>query len=204
MKALIFDIDGTLVNSSRVDAMLFKEAVLDFHPGVRFRSDWSRYRNVTDEGLLAEILGDNGRDASVETMRAVKSRFFDKIRDHVERGPGFESVPGAGSFLERMKRGGHYLAFATGGWRESSVMKLESAGLPFRGIPLFTSDDSPVRTEIMKKALAHAGVPATDVTYFGDATWDREAARELGWRFVAVGKRLKGIENFDRTAILYP
>ena len=37
----------------------------------------------------------------------------------------------------------------------------------------------------------------SSVTYFGDGLWDKAAADQLGWEFVAVGPRLGGIASFD-------
>ena len=88
------------------------------------------------------------------------------------------------------------IAIATGGWRASALLKLESAGFKIDGIPLVTSDDSPIRVDIMRYALAKAGEGATSVTYFGDGEWDRRACRDLGWDFVAIGRKIGGIESY--------
>ncbi len=77
------------------------------------------------------------------------------------------------------------------------IMKLKSAGFTIDDISIFSSDDSLIKTEIMLKALKSLGTAIEEVTYFGDATWDRDAAEKLGWNFIAVGKRLKGIENYS-------
>jgi FMN phosphatase YigB (HAD superfamily) len=48
----------------------------------------------------------------------------------------------------------------------------------------------------MRKALASLGTGFSDICYFGDAAWDRAAAKELGWNFIPVGRRLAGIEEY--------
>ena len=88
------------------------------------------------------------------------------------------------------------IAIATGCWRESALLKLESAGFGIDGIPVVTGDDSPVRVEIMRSALNKTGGDVQSVTYFGDAEWDQRACRELGWNFVAVGPDLGGITTY--------
>jgi FMN phosphatase YigB (HAD superfamily) len=128
----------------------------------------------------------------------VKSTFFEKIENHIAKGPGFKSFPGAGEFIRKLKRSEECrIAIATGGWEKSARMKLESAGIDHKGVSLFSSDQSHIRTEIMKNALASLGEEINEIYYYGDATWDRTAAKELGWNFVPVGKRLKGIEEYQ-------
>ena len=55
MHVVSFDIDGTLVASVGFDAELYAEAVREVL-GVEIDTDWSRYENVTDSGILEEIL----------------------------------------------------------------------------------------------------------------------------------------------------
>jgi phosphoglycolate phosphatase-like HAD superfamily hydrolase len=43
MNALIFDIDGTLVLSNYMDGLLYKQAIHEFSPSIKFKKDWSGY-----------------------------------------------------------------------------------------------------------------------------------------------------------------
>lgn len=88
------------------------------------------------------------------------------------------------------------VAIATGCWRQSALLKLESAGFDIDGVPLVTSDEFPARIDIMRGALQSTGSDCAPVTYFGDAEWDRRACLELGWNFVAVGPALGGITSY--------
>ncbi len=198
MKAVIFDIDGTLITSNYIDSKLYKEAIRDYFPAIKFKKDWSKYENITDEGILREILQDNDGESSVAIRNKIKSNFFDKISNYINNDSGFRSLPGAKNLISRLKKNKKYrIAFATGGWKKSAIMKLKSSGFALDDIPVFTSDDSVIKTEIMLKALKSLGNAIEEVTYFGDATWDRNAAEKLGWNFIAVGKRLKGIEDYS-------
>ena len=55
MHVVCFDIDGTLVASADFDADLYAETIQDVL-GVAIETDWSQYENVTDSGILEEIL----------------------------------------------------------------------------------------------------------------------------------------------------
>jgi len=55
MHVVCFDIDGTLVASTGFDGELYEQAVRDVL-GVNLNPDWSQYKNVSDSGILEEIL----------------------------------------------------------------------------------------------------------------------------------------------------
>jgi len=197
MKAILFDIDGTLIESMAVDTELYFSSVEQVLGPVSIRAALSEYDHVTDTGILAQILDDNGYAFDEQTAAAIKSLFVDKISQHIEtRGP-FATIDGAIEFVSRAHAAdGRRVAIATGGWRESALLKLESAGFDIDGIPLVSSDDASSRIEIMQAALAQLGTEFDSVTYFGDAEWDRRACQSLGWNFIAVGPGLGGIDSY--------
>jgi len=196
MKAIIFDIDGTLLESMSVDTQLYFSAVREVLGPVRVR-ELSDYEHVTDGGILAQVFEDNGHAHDPSVADSIKSIFVEGIRTHIERVGSFPAIDGAVQFFERVRTAGDVrVAIATGGWRESALLKLNSAGFNIDGVPLATSNDAHSRVEIMQSALRQAGDSFASVTYFGDASWDQRACRELGWDLVAVGPDLGGIESY--------
>ena len=197
MKAILFDIDGTLIESMTVDTGLYLASISEVLGPIRFRSALGDYEHVTDNGILAQVLDDNGYPFDEQTAAAIKSIFVARIERHIETEGPFSTIHGAIEFFERTRADdGRRVAIATGGWRESARLKLESAGFDIDGIPLVTSDDAWSRIEIMETALARLGGDFESVTYFGDAEWDRQACDSLGWDFVAVGPGLGGIDSY--------
>lgn len=198
MHAVIFDIDGTLLESAGVDDTLYKDAVVSILGNVRFRATLADYNHVSDSGILAQVLEDNGISLTAEITTAVKSRFVQSLRQHISNHGPFAEISGASNMLKTLQRSNdHSVAIATGGWRESAQLKLSTAGLDRFDIPLSTSDDADDRKEIMRIALDKIGTEFHSITYYGDGVWDREASLELGWQFVAVGPALGGIRKFD-------
>ena len=70
--AVIFDIDGTLVESSGFEDNLYVAAVRDVLGDVCIRKTWNTYSHVTDTGILRQIMEENriqGED-TVEILHA--------------------------------------------------------------------------------------------------------------------------------------
>jgi FMN phosphatase YigB (HAD superfamily) len=200
--AIIFDIDGTLLHSAAVDDALFREAVKVVFGRVRLRPSLHDYDFVTDTGVLSQIMTDNDIPAKRDYEDEIKAHFVDLLRGHVESNGPFIEIPGASDLLSSLRESpSHAVAIATGGWRESAELKLESAGFDYSDFPLATSNDHHERTGIMEIALSQLGARFESVTYYGDGPWDREACRTLGWKFVAVGPELGGIEHYRSVTV---
>lgn len=197
MHAVIFDIDGTLVQSVAIDESLFAEAIRSVFGPVRFRPGWGDYEFVTDTGILSQVLSDNALPTSTAEIRETERLFLKRLKDHVSQNGPFVEVPGARAYCRALcESENHSVAIATGAWRSSALVKLESARFDFNGLPLATCNDSDVRTEIMKIALSRIGSCFDSITYYGDGSWDEKASNELGWNFIAVGSALGGIDSY--------
>jgi phosphoglycolate phosphatase-like HAD superfamily hydrolase len=197
----MFDIDGTLVDSAGFDGDRYAEAVRDVL-GLDVDTTWQSYRNVTDSGILEELLEAEGSARSREPLRAaVKARFVAATRAHFAREPHvLREVLGARALIEALLRTPSVrVAIATGGWAETAALKLTAIGVDPAAIALATASDAVERTRIMQLAAARAlgGVPATRRTYFGDGAWDQRASAALGYRFIAIGKAVLHEPRFD-------
>lgn len=184
-----------------MDDILYREAVHATLGEVAFRHSLADYDFVTDSGILDQILEDNEILDDGDIIDAVKSCFVDTVDTHIRRNGPFPEIPGAIQAFERLRRSSaHFVAIATGGWRETAVLKLESAGFDLSGVPLSSANDSKDRSEIMRSAISTANSSLQSITYYGDGIWDKKACTELGWNFVAVGPELDGIESYDGLA----
>lgn len=180
-----------------VDTDLYFSAVRQVLGHVEVRRDLQDYEHVTDSGILAQLLEDNGRDYDSDVVSRIQAIFVDSIQQHINTSGPFPAIDGALQFFERaLSANNTGVAIATGGWRRSAALKLASAGFPVDGIPLVTADDSHSRIEIMRTALAGIGRRCESITYYGDAEWDLRACDALGWNFVAVGAGLDGIRSY--------
>ena len=197
MHAKVFDIDGTLLQSNEIDDALYEEAVRAVLGSVQFRESFADYDHVTDSGIIQQLLDDNQIASEPTYIPVIRRRFVRALNDHVQKEGPFQEIPGAMKYFHAYRKStDHSVAIATGGWRESAMLKLDSAGFDVTDVPLATSDDSACRSEIMQIAVNALGSEFESITYYGDALWDRKACDELGWNFVAVGPALGGIDSY--------
>jgi phosphoglycolate phosphatase-like HAD superfamily hydrolase len=188
---VIFDVDGTLVQSASFEDTLYIAAVRSSLGEVFIRRDWSEYEHVTDVGILRGICREN-RIAPGDCEDLIRSRFGALVSDHLLRLGPCAPIPGAIPFLNELHaRGDVEVGIATGGWGHTARMKLDSAGFELAGIPIASSDDGCERTRIMEKCRAQMSSTGATV-YVGDAEWDLRASELLRWRFIGVGSRLRG------------
>ena len=200
MHQVMFDVDGTLVESFDFDEKCYMDAVYSVL-GHQLDNDWSKYSHVTDSGILDHHLGEKDLLNDREEIHAkVKSAFVNNIESYLSTTPA-KQVCGAADFISfLLGRRDICLSIATGGWGETALLKLESAGIDTFGIPLASSNDHFSRTEIMRIALNKTGeVSDYRPNYFGDAAWDKEACKHLNFNFIVVGDRVQhdqAINNF--------
>ncbi|MEM1198821.1 MAG: HAD family hydrolase [Pseudomonadota bacterium] len=201
MLNVIFDVDGTLVDSDALDGALFLQAVSDVLGQVTFRDDWVDYPHVSDAGILADIIQDNGFSPGTGLEQKVRDRFGTLITSALDEAP-CQALPGATAVTAQLAtRPGTALGVATGGWGHTARAKLVSAGFNTGNWTIASSDDHHERTSIMTSCLARLPERGERTVYFGDGLWDLRACEELGWAFVGVGPQLSAtapvwIEHF--------
>ena len=202
MIAVIFDIDGTLVESFHFDGIIYASAVKDVLGEVIIKDNWNQYKNVTDTGILRQIMDEN-KICEEGQIGKVRKKFGELVRRHLENSGECRPKKGVIGLIDKLLSDQRYkIGFATGGWGHTAEMKLQQAGFDLKNMVLFSSDDSDERVEIMKKCLLALGSRFNRIVYIGDAEWDIQAAEILGWHFIGVGKRLEGkcefwVEDFS-------
>lgn len=191
MHLVMFDIDGTLVDSTGFDSELYVEAVRSVL-NVAIESDWNAYEHVSDSGILQEVLRRVRPDSEhAELASRVQERFVALVCDYVQRMPrAVREIAGAKRLVERLLELPNVrVGVATGGWEPTAKLKLAHVGIGTEQLGFASSTDAHARTDIMRLAAQRAlhGAAYGRATYFGDGAWDRRASEELGYDFIAVG-----------------
>ncbi len=189
MPLAVFDIDGTLTNTTHVDEECYTEAIreeLDLH----MPADWATLDEITDAGILHHLCERQALDIGLEDEQRIAARLSTLLSAAFDEAPErFQPVHGAQDIFEILRNAGWNVAMATGCWRSSALFKLQSAGIPHEGVPLATSSEHRKRREIIRMAVSLADEdPSESVVYFGDGVWDGRAARDVGCFFIGVGR----------------
>jgi phosphoglycolate phosphatase-like HAD superfamily hydrolase len=194
MNLAIFDVDGTLADTSPIDAQCYVRAVSD-ELGVDLTdAKWSDFTSVTDSGISVEIFQRYlDRTPSAAELVALQRRFRDLLAEAARRQPdAFTEVAGAAAVLRRLRAEAEWsIAIATGSWQACAAVKLRAAGLAIDGIPAAFADDGTAREAIITTVLARARTAYRRehfgrVVSIGDAPWDVQTARRLGLPFIGV------------------
>lgn len=186
---VVFDIDGTLTDTTDVDVECFERAVLEV-VGVEIPATWTSFDEVTDPAIVETACRLAGqRTPDEKTLRRAAERTGELLERALTAAPSrFSPVPGASTIFARLRAAGCRVAMATGAWRPSAEVKLRGAGIADASVPLATSSEYRARWEIIREAVGRAGGDGEGTTvYVGDGVWDGRAALELGYRFVGVG-----------------
>lgn len=183
LRAVLLDIDGTLVDSNDAHAHAWEEALRHFGHDVPFE----KVRALIGKGgdkLLAEAAGIDKETPHGKAIDQRRERTFK--RDYL---PRLKPFPEARELLRRLREEGLCLVVATSAQRAEMDALLELCGASELIDANTSSDDadkSKPDPDIIQAALRKADVSANEALMLGDTPYDLEAARRSGVETVAV------------------
>jgi HAD superfamily hydrolase (TIGR01509 family) len=183
VRAVLLDIDGTLVDSNDAHARAWQTALEHFGHRVPFE----KLRALIGKGgdkLLAEAVGIDESSAHGKEVSQLRERIF--LHDHV---PHLKPFPKARELLQRMRDDGHRLVVATSAKRSEMDVLLEICGardLVHANTSSDDADNSKPDPDIIQAALQKAEVPAEASLMLGDTPYDVAAATRAGVGTVAL------------------
>lgn len=181
-RGVIFDVDGTLIDSNDAHARAWVDALAEHgHP-----VDFARVRPLIGMGgdkLLPEVIG-----VAEDTAegKAITKRRADVFRSH--HLPELRPFPKARELIERLERDGKLVTIASSATEEDLAALLDKAGLRHLVEHAASKDDaerSKPDPDIVHAALVRLGLPRRDVFMVGDTPYDVEAALRAGIRAIA-------------------
>jgi phosphoglycolate phosphatase-like HAD superfamily hydrolase len=192
MHLVMFDIDGTLTETMKVDEECFLRSLADIYGFTGVETDWSKYKHTTDSGIFHEIhLDRTGRLPSDAEVSHFQQHFVSLLAS-ASCATAFVPVTGACRLLSDLSASAKYrVSLATGGWSDSARLKMARAGMCFDDHPAASADDAHDRESIMRisgrRAVDQHGAPFDKTVYVGDGVWDARACRALGIPFIGIG-----------------
>lgn len=181
--ALVFDLDGTLVDSVYQHVLAWHEALQQ--TGIDL-SVWRIHRKVgMSGGLFAQaLLRETERELDDELQARLQDLHAEAYRRRTDQ---VRPLPGTRRLLAYLTELGSPWAIATSGRLESAAPALKMLGIP-DSIPVVTRDLVPHAKpdpDLFLEAAHRLGVDATDAVVVGDSVWDLLAARRA--RTLGVG-----------------
>jgi phosphoglycolate phosphatase-like HAD superfamily hydrolase len=192
MHLVMFDIDGTLTESMKVDEECFVRSFKEVFGFADIDTDWSHYPRTTDSGIFHDIFTSRmGRSPAAREVLRFRQHFIQLLVTASAQSP-FAPVAGADRLLSQLARRCSYrVALATGSWRDSARLKMASAGLCYDDYPAASSDDAFDRESIIRLSMQRAAErygSLGSTVYVGDGVWDARACRSVGIPFIGIGK----------------
>ncbi len=184
IRNLIFDIDGTLLDSVDLHADAWSEAFRHFGIDVAPESVRSQIGKGGDQ-LMPVFVPEERLEREGETIEKFRSALFKEKYLHKVR-----PFPGVPALFERLKAEGHVLALASSGKAEEVERYQEIAGIRDL-VDVATNSDEAERSkphpDIFEAALARLGHPSRgQAIVIGDSPYDAEAAVKAGLPVIGV------------------
>jgi HAD superfamily hydrolase (TIGR01509 family) len=183
MKALIFDLDGTLVDTVYGHALSWQRALAE----AGIDTDAARLHRrigMAGELLMQESAREAGKHLTEAKMKAADKRHAELFAQLIPRP---RPLAGATMLLQKLRKRRVPHGIATSGKREGIQPAIAALGLPDSAIIVDGSSAKQAKPEpdLFFKCQKRLGAASKDCFVVGDATWDILAARRAG--ILAVG-----------------
>jgi HAD superfamily hydrolase (TIGR01509 family) len=196
---VLFDVDGTLVDSNYLHTMAWRRAFAE--SGIEVET-WRIHRAIGMDGsALVKTLSENARGDVQRQLKDLHTQYYKQTTGLLTL------LPGAQRLLERIAELGFQVVLATSA-PEDELATLREV-LDSEDVISVVTSSGDVETakpnpDIVAVALDRAGVPAGRAVFVGDAIWDAEACVRAGVASIGLlggGISRDELENAGATVV---
>ena len=197
-RALIFDLDGTLVDTVYAHVFAWQRAFAELGLPI---DGWRIHRRIgMSGGLFARAAArEIGRPLSPTEVETIQRRHGEIYREILpERRP----LPGAVELLADLRAEGIVHGIATSGRRPEIDASLEALGVGEETVVVERGDVERAKPEpdLFLTCAERLGVTASDSYVIGDAVWDLLAARRAGMLSIGLFSGGYGEDELTRAS----
>jgi len=175
MPALIFDLDGTLIDTVYAHVYAWQRALAEAGMAV---DGWRIHRRIGMSGglLTRAVARELGRDITPQEAEALQQRHGELF---IEAMPERRPLPGAVELLKLLRDKGIPHGIATSGRRPEINASLDALGVGTETIVVERGDVLRAKPapDLFLNCQQRLGHPVNDCFVIGDAVWDLLAAR---------------------------
>ncbi|TVQ59800.1 MAG: hypothetical protein EA379_09885 [Phycisphaerales bacterium] len=198
---ILFDIDATLLTTSRAGVYAMLDAGRDLH-GEAFHIENMDFAGRLDPLIIADMLRLNGVEPDAARMAAFRERYGRRLEERLTASPVARALPGVLELLERLDpraaTGAVSLGLLTGNFPETGERKLRAALIEperftVRAWGCDSPHDPPAREHLPAVAMTRhrevhgREIRGEDITIIGDTPHDVSCALAHGCRVLGVG-----------------
>lgn len=191
--AVIFDVDGILLELTPPEEDLFFQAFAKHTDPATLSRDWNSYEIRNDEDIVAEILNRLGLPQS--RAETIKLNYLNLLENNLKTGKlKSDIIYGAKNLLDEFAAIAH-VGIATANFRKAAELRLSNASLwNYVKHHAQGADGGGHKHEILKRTLANINLPPDRIVYIGDNVNDVEAGRVNGVKFIGFSQSPKRLE----------
>jgi phosphoglycolate phosphatase len=204
IRAVLFDIDGTLLVTGGAGGMAWRRAFDQLY-GVDADVAEHTDAGMTDPEIAAILFREVvGREGTAEERARAIGCYLKHLPDTVAESGGYRLMPGMEELLDRLIDGSYLLGLVTGNIEAAAHIKLARAGLnrffSFGGY----GSDSADRTEVTRAALRRGELVSGGTLQdgacisVGDTPRDVKAGHGAGIRVVGVATGSYSVDQLDQ------
>ena len=197
MRALIFDLDGTLIDTVYAHVFAWQRALAEEGMAI---DGWRIHRRIgMSGGLFTRAVGrELGRDlssAEAESLQKRHSELFSQLL------PQRRALPGAVELLRFLRSAKISFGIATSGQRPEIDASLEALQVPDDTVVIDRGDVLRAKPEpdLFLKCQQELEVRAEECYVVGDAVWDLLAARRAGMLSIGLLSGGYGEDELSRS-----
>lgn len=188
--AIIFDVDGVLLELTHDEEELFFEPFAAYLDHTKLRRDWNSYTIRNDEDIIKEILSAN--DLPLDLAPKIISEYLTSLRDSLARREIISKpISGTSMLLHDFSKLAQ-LGIATANLREAAVLRLQQVDM-WHAVKdyAFGADGGGAKSAILERAITALNRPKNQIIFIGDNVNDVQAGLQNGVHFIAFSNHEK-------------